>query len=83
MSFKFLKNSFYLINLFLERWKGMEKEKKRNINVWLPLTCPPPGTWPATQARALTRNQTCDLLVGSQPGTQSTEPHQPGPFLIF
>ena len=29
----------------------------------LPLTCPQVGTWPATQARALTRSQSGDLLV--------------------
>ena len=31
--------------------------------MWLPLTRPPLGTWPATQACALTGNQTSDLLV--------------------
>ena len=30
------------IYLFLERREGKEKEKERNINVWLPLTWPPP-----------------------------------------
>ena len=35
---------------------------ERYIN-WLPLTCPQLGTWPATQACALTRNWTCDILV--------------------
>ena len=34
-----------------------------NINVWLPLTCPLLGTWPATQACALTGNLTSDPLV--------------------
>ena len=29
----------------------------------LPLTCPPLGTWPTTQAFAPTRTQTCDPLV--------------------
>ena len=41
----------------------MEKERERNINVWLPLERPPLGTWPTTQACALTGNQTSDLLV--------------------
>ena len=41
-----------LLILFLER--GREEEK--NINVWLPLTRPLPGTWPETQACALTGN---------------------------
>ena len=35
---------------------------ERYIN-WLPLTRPQPGTWPATQACALTGNQTSDLSV--------------------
>ena len=30
------------IYLFLDRGEGREKE--RNLNVWLPLTRPPPGT---------------------------------------
>ena len=41
------------IHLFLERGRERE-ERKRNINVWLPLVCPLPGTWPKTQACALT-----------------------------
>ena len=40
----------------------MEKESDRNID-GLPLACPQLGTWPATQACALTGNQTSDLLV--------------------
>ena len=35
------------------------------------------GTWPATQACALTGNRTGDTLV-LQAHAQSTEPHQPG-----
>ena len=31
---------------------------------WLPLACPPLGTWPATQACTLTGNRTGDPLVG-------------------
>ena len=40
------------LDLFPERGEGRE----RNINVWLPLTCPQLGTWPTTQACALTGN---------------------------
>ena len=40
-----------------------EKERERNINVWLPLVHAPLGTWPTTQACALTTNQTRDPLV--------------------
>ena len=34
-----------------------------HISVQLPLEHPPPGAWPATQARALTGNQTSNPLV--------------------
>ena len=47
----------------MEREEGREKERDKNINVWLPLTCPLPRTWPTTQACALIGNQTCDPLV--------------------
>ena len=40
---------------FLERGEGKEKEREKNRNVWLPLTCP--------QACALTGNGTGDHLV--------------------
>ena len=53
---------FYFL-IYLERGEGKEKERERNINVWLPLTCPLLGTWPTTQACALTGNRTGDPLV--------------------
>ena len=55
-----LKKRFYL---FLERGEEREKERERNINIWLPLMRPLLATWPATQAYALTGNQTSDFLV--------------------
>ena len=70
----FLKDFIYL---FLERGEGREKEKDRNSNVWLPLVCPLLGTWPPTQACALDWELNRQSF-GSQAGTQSTEPHQPG-----
>ena len=51
------------IYLFIQRGQGRAKERERNINVWLPLMCPLLGIWPATQACALTGNQTSDHLV--------------------
>ena len=42
--------------LFLERREGREKERERNIHVWLPHMRPLLGTWPTTQACALTGN---------------------------
>ena len=41
----------------------MEKERERNINVWLPLLYPLLVTQPTTQACALNGNQTSDPLV--------------------
>ena len=58
----FLKGFIYL---FLEQREWREKERERNNNVWFPLTWPPPGTWPATQACALTGKGTGDPLVHS------------------
>ena len=55
---------FFSIYLFLDRGEGREKERERNINVWLPLTGPLLGTCPATKACALTGNWTGDPLVG-------------------
>ena len=56
----FLKDFIYLS---LERGEGREKEEEWNINVWLPLVHPVLGTWPATQACALTGIRTSDALV--------------------
>ena len=49
---------------------------KTYIN-WFPLACPQLGTWPTTQACALTGNQTRDPF-GLQASAQTTEPHKPG-----
>ena len=48
--------------LFLERGEGRDKERERNIDVWLPFRHPLLGTWPATQACALTGDRTSDPL---------------------
>ena len=58
-----LKKKKDFIYLYLDRGKEREKERERNINVRLPLTRPQPGTWPATQACALTGNRTSNPLV--------------------
>ena len=49
----------------LDRGEGREKERERSNSVWLPLVHPTPllGAWSATQACALTGNQTGDPLV--------------------
>ena len=53
----------YFFKDFIFRGEGREKERERNIYVWLPLMRPLLGTWPTTQACALTENQTGDPLV--------------------
>ena len=69
---------FYLF-IFREGKGGRKRE--RNISVWLPLMYPLLGTQLATQARALDWELNWRPF-GSQTGTQSTEPHQPGLFLF-
>ena len=66
-----LSTSFYKNSIFKRFYSfiyrgGREGERERNINVWLPLSCPLVGTRPATQAHALTGNGTGDPLVGRQ-----------------
>ena len=51
-----------ILFIYLERREGREKEREKNMD-WLLLTHPQLGTWPATQAYALTGNQTSDPLV--------------------
>ena len=51
------------IYLFLERGEGRGKKREGNIIVWLPLMLPLLGTWPATQACALTGNRTGNTLA--------------------
>ena len=74
--------SFLKIYLFLERGERREKEKeisvceKTSIINQLSLTRPQQGTWPTTQAHALSGNQTGNL--SSQAEAQPTEPHWPG-----
>ena len=60
-----LHSFFFFVRFYLSiaRERRREGEKKGNIYVWLPLTCPPLGTWPTTQACALTGNPTSNPLV--------------------
>ena len=57
----FFDEFFKRFYLFLERGEK-EKERERNISVWLPLTCPLVGTWPATQACSQVGNRTGDTV---------------------
>ena len=56
---------FKILFIHFQRGEKKEKEREKNINVWLPLTWSLLETWPATQACALTGNQTSDPLVRS------------------
>ena len=50
--------------LFLDRGVGKEKERERNISVWLPLVCP---KWGSDQRP-----------FGLQASSRAPEPHRPG-----
>ena len=66
-----------LINLFPDNGEGKEKERERNISVWLPHTALTgdlahnPGMCPDREPNWCL----CGLQAG---GAQSTELHQPG-----
>ena len=70
------------IYFFLERGEGREKERERNISVWLPLACAPLGTWPTTWAYALPGNRTCDPLV-CRPALNPLSYTSQGYFILF
>ena len=53
---------FFRFYLFIFRERRRERERERNISVWLPLTHHLLGTWPKTQACALTGTLTSDRL---------------------
>ena len=57
--FFFKKDLMYLFY----RGEGRKKEREKNIHVWLLLTHPLLGTWPTTQAYALTGNRTISPVV--------------------
>ena len=68
--------------LFIYLFRRREGERERNISLWLPLVHPLLGTWPATQAFALTGNQTGDLLV-HRPALSPLSHTSQGYFIFF
>ena len=52
-----------MILLIFREGKGREKEGEKRERVVASHACPPLGTWPATQACALTGNRISDPLV--------------------
>ena len=73
----FLKIIYLFIYLFLDTGEVREEERKRNVNVWLPLMCPLLGTL-ACNPGMCPDWELDQQPFGSQAGTQSAEPHQPG-----
>ena len=66
--------------LFLDRGEGKEKERVRNISMWLPLMCPLPGTWPQPRPVPWLGINLVTLRFAAR--VQSTE-LQPGEFSNF
>ena len=54
---------YLFVCFYFERDGKGRRKRERNISVWLPLAHPLLRTWPATQACALTGNQTSDPVV--------------------
>ena len=80
----FLKDFIYL---FLDRGKGGRKRGEKHRLGRVLTSCllyvPRLGTETTTQACALTRDQTSDLLLCRKDDTQPTEPHGSGPNGFF
>ena len=57
-----INNFFFLEDFIYLEGKGRRKRGRKNISVWLPLMHTLLGTWPTTQAGALTRSPTHDPL---------------------
>ena len=72
----------FLIFLFIFREGKGGSKGERSINVWLPLTRHLLGTWPETQACALTGNRTGDPLV-HRPVLSPLSRTSQGQFFMF
>ena len=83
----FLKYFLKRFYLFIQRRR--EGQRERNINVWLSFECPLLGTWPTTQACALTGNPTGHPLVhrpALNPLSHTSQGYfyiLPFPFLLY
>ena len=72
------------IYLFLERGEGREKETEKHQCVVASHTPPLPlGTWPANPGMCPDWESNWQPLGSQASSTQSTEPHQPGPFYCY
>ena len=77
---KLTKSVIFFLRFYLFIFR--EKEKERNIHVWLPLVCPLLETWPTIQVCALTRNGTGDPLV-SRPALDPQNHTSQGQSVVF
>ena len=72
---------FFKIYLFLGRGERREKERERNINVWLPFTHP---YWrPSPQPSTCPDWESNQRPFGSQAGSQSAEPPSQGSYWVL
>ena len=80
MGFGFFLKIFY--TFILVRGRERERERERNMSVWLPLVCSLLGTWPTTQACALTGNRTGNPMVRRLPLSPLSH-SSPGPSMLL
>ena len=74
---------FFTDFIYLFSEKGREKERERNVSVWLVASrVPPPGDL-AHNPGMCSDWKSNRRPFGSQAGAQSTEPHQPGLYLVL
>ena len=78
-----LQVNLYIFKYFLFIFREREREGERETSICGYLSCDPYlGTWPTTKGICLDWESNLPPF-GSQAGTQSTEPHQPGHESIF
>ena len=70
-----------ILFIYFQR-EGRKKEKERNISVWVDSHMSPPGDL-AHNSGVCLDSEWNQWPSGSQAGTWSTEPHQPGLFLFL
>ena len=74
-------NSLVWLGVFLERMEGREKERERNIKVWLPVHGPYWGPGPQPRHVPWLAIKPATLWFAAH--TQFTELHQPGPKCLL
>ena len=77
----FLKIFYLFTYLFLDRGEGREKEREKNIHVWLPLAHPTLGNL-ACNPRMCPNWELNQQPFGPQASAQYTETYQPGRMCV-